>query len=161
MYFLKKKKRKKKMHINSDRRPSILPLLGPGWWKGLSCSGKRLFLWMLLNWFLLSKTPSKKQNVNSLYFETVCQEQFFKKSCMFLQIHGSIEWVNIFTFAQFIVYKITRKTLALKNPCWMVEIRSLTSGKCFLGGLYILTNCMLIYCVVLLCSRWHTCLLFI
>lgn len=50
---------------------------------------------------------------------------------MFLQIHGSTELVNIFTFAQFIVYKITRKILALKNPCWMVRIRPLTSMKCF------------------------------
>lgn len=44
------------------------------------------------------QTPSKKENVNSLYFETVCQEQFFFfffKSCMFLQILASAELVNI------------------------------------------------------------------
>lgn len=43
------------------------------------------------------QTPSKKENVNSLYFETVCQEQFFFffKSCMFLQIPASAELVNI------------------------------------------------------------------
>lgn len=97
MYFFKKrkKKKKKKMHIYSDIRPDVLSLLDHGWWKSLSCSRERLFLWMFFNWFLLSKTPSKKENVNSLYFETVCQEQFFKKSCMFLQIPGSVELVNI------------------------------------------------------------------
>lgn len=38
----------------------------------------------------------EKENVNSSYFEMVCQEQaFFFKSCMFLKIHESVELVNI------------------------------------------------------------------
>lgn len=39
------------------------------------------------------KAPSKKENVNSLYFEMMCHKQFLK--ILFLQIPGSVEFVNI------------------------------------------------------------------
>lgn len=48
------------------------------------------------------QTPSKKENVNSLYFETVCQEQFFFfffKSCMFLQILQVLNWLTFYISA--------------------------------------------------------------
>lgn len=40
------------------------------------------------------QTPSKKENVNTLYFETVCQEQFFKNLVCFCKSMEVLNWLT-------------------------------------------------------------------
>lgn len=45
------------------------------------------------------QTPSKKENVNSLYFETVCQEQFlffFKNLVCFCKSLQVLNWLTFY-----------------------------------------------------------------
>lgn len=57
------------MHIYSDLKADTLSLWDRADGTVLFGSGERLFLRTLLSWFPLSRMPSQKANVNSLYFE--------------------------------------------------------------------------------------------